>query len=97
VLRAENLAYLFGQNTTQAGVPLPRSEGTVEFTLPSLPLLKGEYVMNVVLHDHSGRHIYDCHDRRYWFSVVDNSSMPIEGGMMHVTGEWKAWTSSVPA
>lgn len=95
VLRAENLAYLFGQNTVQAGVPLPRNEGTVEFTLPSLPLLKGEYVVNVVLHDHSGRHIYDCHDRKYWFSVVENSTMPIEGGMIHVTGEWRAWKSPI--
>ena len=97
VLRAENLAYLFGQNTVQAGVPLPRKEGTVEFTLPSLPLLKGEYLVNVVLHDRSGRHIYDCHDRKYWFSVVENAAMPVEGGMMHVTGEWSAWTSPVSA
>ncbi|HVM15134.1 MAG TPA: ABC transporter ATP-binding protein [Egibacteraceae bacterium] len=97
VLRAENLAYLFGQNTVGAGVPLPRNEGTVEFTLPSLPLLKGEYVVNVALHDGAGRHTYDCHDRQYWFSVVENSTMPIEGGMMHVTAEWSAWTSPVSA
>jgi len=96
VLRAENLAYLFGQNTISSGVPLPRTEGVVEFTLPSLPLLRGEYVVNVVLHDHSGRHIYDCHDRSYWFSVVENPAMPVEGGMIHVTGEWKAWASPVP-
>ena len=95
VLRAENLAYLFGQNTIQAGVPLPPKAGTVEFTVPSLPLFKGEYVVNVALHDQSGRHMYDCHDRQYWFSVVENPAMPVEGGMMYVTAEWSASESPI--
>jgi len=94
VLRAENLVYLFGQNSVQSGVALPPDEGTVEFTIAELPLLRGEYMVNVVLHDETGRHIYDCHDRRYRFSVLDNPAMPIEGGMVHVTAQWKTRAAS---
>jgi len=97
VFRAENLAYLFGQNTVQAGVPLTTSgEGVVELTVPQLPLLKGHYFINLALHDQSGHRMYDCHDRRYGFAVTDNPSMPIEGGMVHVKSEWKAWAAPLP-
>ena len=97
VMRGENLAYVFGQNSGQAGVTLPTGVGSVDFRVPYLPLLRGHYVITVVLHDEAATKIYDCHERRHWFSVFDNPALPIEGGMVHVTTEWKAATASAPA
>jgi len=94
VMRGENLAYVFGQNSGQAGLTLPPGSGTVEFRVPYLPLLRGHYVITAVLHDEAATKIYDCHERRHWFSVFDNPSLPIEGGMVHVATEWKASLSS---
>jgi len=94
VMRGENLAYVFGQNSGQAGVPLATGVGDIEFRVPSLPLLRGHYVITVVLHDGAATKIYDCHERRHWFSVFDNPSLPIEGGMVHVKTEWKAMPST---
>jgi ABC-2 type transport system ATP-binding protein len=96
VWRAENMAYVFGQNTVQAGVHLVGDgEGVVELTVPDLPLLKGNYVLNVALHDRTGAQIHDCQERRYWFAVLENPAMPIEGGMVHVPSRWNAWSSPV--
>ncbi len=97
VMRGENLAYVFGQNSGQAGVDLPTGVGTVDFKVPYLPLLRGHYVITAVLHDEAATKIYDCHERRHWFSVFDNPSLPIEGGMVHVTTEWKAGVTTATA
>lgn len=93
VLRGENLAYLFGQNSAQAGIELPPGKGVIEFHVPDLPLLQGHYVVTVVLHDEFAQKIYDCHERRNWFSVLDNPGLPIEGGMIHVETRWRAQRS----
>ena len=96
VFRAENLNYVFGQNTVQADVELTTSgDGVVELSVPSLPLLKGHYFLNLALHDTSGHRMYDCHERRHEFGVTDNPSLPLEGGMVHVPSEWKAWAAPV--
>ncbi len=97
VLRSENLAYVFGQNSDQAGVALePPGEGVLEVTVPSLPLLPGHYLITVALHDEVANRMYDCHDRRHSFSVAPNPALPIEGGIVHVSAEWTAWPSPVP-
>ncbi len=100
VMRGENLAYVFGQNSGQAEVELATGLAQVEFHVPSLPLLRGHYVISVALGDETSRKFYDYHERRHWFSVFDNPSLPIEGGMVHVTTEWTAKPSAplpVPA
>jgi ABC-2 type transport system ATP-binding protein len=97
VLRSENLAYVFGQNSAQAGVALePSGEGIVELTVPRLPLLTGHYLLTVALHDEAANLMYDCHDRRHSFSVAADPALPIEGGIVHVAAEWKARPAPVP-
>lgn len=97
VLQSENLAYVFGQNSAQAGTPLePSGEGAIEFTVPSLPLLAGHYLLTVALHDETADRMYDYHDRRHSFSVRGNPALPLEGGMVHVSAEWRAWPSPLP-
>ncbi len=98
VLRSENLAYVFGQNSAQGGLALePSGEGVIEFTVPSLPLLPGHYLVTVALHDEAANAMYDCHDRRHSFAVTGNPKLPIEGGVVHVAAEWKARPAPVPA
>ena len=51
-------------------------------------------MITVALHDMVARKIYDCHERRHWFSVFDDPSLPSVGGMVHVATEWKAGIAS---
>jgi lipopolysaccharide transport system ATP-binding protein len=94
VLSAQNLSYLFGHSSKAAGMSLDlEGEGTIEFTLPSLPLLQGSYVVTVAL-EGVGR-IYDLHDRRYSFLVFENPDLPLQAGMVRVDGSWTVSPSPV--
>jgi len=88
VMKGDTLAYVFGQNSEQAGVGLTRGEGVLDFRVAHLPLLQGHYVITVALHDMVAQKIYDCHERRHWFSVFDDPSLPSVGGMVHVAIQW---------
>lgn len=98
VLSAQNLSYLFGHSTKAAGVPLDLDgDGTIEFTLPSLPLLQGSYVVTVGLESADSVRIYDMHDRRYSFIVFENPDLIVQAGMVRVDGEWTVSPSPVAA
>jgi hypothetical protein len=88
--RAETLAHVFGQNTSEVGLPLSLAgEGTVELSVPSLPLLPGQYLVTVALHDETVKKVYDWHERRYSFLVFENPSLPQEAGMVHMDARWR--------
>lgn len=90
LFRSDNLAHVFTQSTVEEDLPFNLSgEGAVEFTIPSLPLLPGEYVVTVAAHDKPLHRIYDCHELRHSFSVSTNPRLPLEGGLVHVESEWK--------
>jgi len=87
--RAETLAHLFGQNTRDARVAFDlRGEAVVEFTIPSLPFLKGNHVVTVALHDETVTRVYDWHERRFGFLVFDAARNAPEAGLVHVDGSW---------
>ena len=96
VYRTDNGSYLFGHNSREAGVKLPMDggPGTITFTVPELPLLQGSYTVTVALHE-IGKTIYDFHDRRYSFLVVQNPDLPVEAGMVHVASNWHVTTDEV--
>ena len=96
VYRADNQAYMFGQNSSGAGVELQSSgEGFVELTVPSLPLLKGSYLVTLALHDSTITRVFDFFDRKHYFGVRDHPDLPVEGGMFHVPAHWRAGSSTV--
>jgi ABC-type polysaccharide/polyol phosphate transport system ATPase subunit len=96
VYRADNQAYVFGQNSKAAGVDIPLGgSGMIEFTLPELPLLQGRYEISVALHDDDATTIYDHFDRAHSFSVYHNPAMPGEAGTVHVSSIWKTSASPV--
>jgi hypothetical protein len=90
VYRADNLAHLFGQSTRQAGVQLHLVDsGVIEFEISRLPLLQGNYVVSVGLHDHNGHKAYDWHERRYSFLVFENTDLAVGAGTFHVDSHWR--------
>ncbi len=98
VLSAQNLSYLFGHSSKAAGLSLDlEGEGTIEFTLPSLPLLQGSYVVTVALEGVETKRSYDVHDRRYSFLVFENPALTLQAGMVRVEGTWTVTPSPVAA
>lgn len=61
--------------------------GVIEYEFEQLPLLGGDYELTVVVHDISGMHIFDSHDKSYRFrvSAVDNSDI----GLFKSSGSWR--------
>ncbi len=61
--------------------------GYVDYTIDSLPLLGGEYVLTVAVHDFAGMHDFDFHDQKYSFrvSTMNNSDVGIFKG----PGVWR--------
>jgi lipopolysaccharide transport system ATP-binding protein len=96
VYRADNQAYVFGQNSKAAGLNIPLGgTGVIEFTLPELPLLQGRYEISVALHDDDATTIYDHFDRVHSFSVYHNPAMPGDAGTVHVPSIWKTSSAQV--
>lgn len=56
--------------------------GYIDYTIDNLPLLGGEYVLTVAVHDFAGMHDFDFHDQKYSFrvSAMNNSDVGIFKG-----------------
>ncbi len=83
--------HITGPNTDFAGLVLPAFEnhGTITYTIPSLPLLEGLYHISVAAHNQSDTEIYDYHDRRYSFRIInDDRRVGERYGLMTLRGEW---------
>jgi ABC-type polysaccharide/polyol phosphate transport system ATPase subunit len=88
--RSDSLAYVFGQNTRQAGIALRLAdEGVVEFSVDRLPLLQGNYLVSVGFHDQLIQKAYDWHERSYSILVFDNPDLPPQDGIVALDGRWK--------
>ena len=98
IFNAANLVYLLGQSTEAAGMSLTLAErGTIELSIPRLPLLTGNYVVTVALESMETKQVFDLHDRGYSFFVSHNPAMAQEAGLIHVDSEWKVEPSTVAA
>jgi ABC-type Fe3+/spermidine/putrescine transport system ATPase subunit len=96
VYRADNQAFVFGQNSKATGVEIPlAASGVIDFTVPELPLLQGRYEVSVALHDDDATTIYDRFDRAHSFSVYHNPAWPGDAGTVHVPSVWKVSTPAV--
>jgi lipopolysaccharide transport system ATP-binding protein len=87
--RADNLQLLYGQNSKEGGIPLQLAkEGVIEYTIPSLPFLKGSVLVTVGLHDELGLRVYDLRERGYSFLVFEDTRSAMEVGAVRLGGEW---------
>lgn len=80
--------HITGPNTQFAGLNIPyiEGEGMITYTIPSLPLLEGLYLLSVSSHNWEDTEMFDYHDRIYAFRVL-----PSEGeryGVVTLQGKW---------
>jgi lipopolysaccharide transport system ATP-binding protein len=81
-------AHVTGPNTQFAGYEIPyiEGEGTIEYTVPSLPLLEGTYYLSVAVRDWEDLQIFDYHDRLYPFQVFQTNGERY--GFITLKGGW---------
>ncbi len=82
---------IIGPNTRVHKFPIPsiEGEGIIEYSIDSLPLLKGLYVVSAGIFEFlDGNYIaIDYQDRRFYFEVFDNSIE--EYGLIYTKSKWK--------
>jgi lipopolysaccharide transport system ATP-binding protein len=83
-------AHITGPNTQLTGYEIPWIEGrgTIRYTVPSLPLLEGNYDVSVSAHGEGGAvlyNYYDYHNRLYSLRVLPSEE---KHGMITLGGKW---------
>lgn len=89
-LHHENGLWLTGPNTAFAGVDIPLVQGTgcVDYTIASLPLLTGRYLLTTAAYDETMLKPYDHHDRMYQL-VVQTRGMRERYGILALAADWQ--------
>ncbi len=84
--------HITGPNSGFAGLELPALDsgaGRVTYTVPSLPLLEGTYLVSVAVHNREDTAMYDYHDRQYPFRVLNRGRAVRERyGLLTLQGQW---------
>jgi len=88
--------HITGPNTSHSGLSLPTLDktGSITYQVDSLPLLEGLYHVSVAVVSQDDSEIFDYHDRRYPFRVVnsrhaDRSTKAEQFGLLTLGGKWK--------
>ncbi len=86
----QNGIHIFGPNTKFGGLDLEQLAGTgvIEFHMPALPLLEGQYVLSVAVVNGADTETYDYHDQAYPFRVA-YSPLRAGYGMVQLAGLWR--------
>jgi ABC-type polysaccharide/polyol phosphate transport system ATPase subunit len=82
--------HITGPNTEFSGLDLsePPRAGILEYRVPALPLLAGDYLLSVAAVAHNDAETYDYHDRLYSFQVV--AGRPGDRyGLVSLGGGWQ--------
>ncbi len=82
--------HINGPNTRFAGLELGTvsGRGYVDYVIPELPLLAGEYLLTTAVHDTTMTHTYDHHERLYRF-VVQTQSIRERYGSFLIPARWQ--------
>ncbi len=84
--------HITGPNTSFAGLALPTAHGngTVRYTIPTLPLLEGLYHISIAIVNHDDTEMFDYQDRVLSFRVINKGGNVKERyGLMTLNGEWE--------
>jgi len=86
----QNGTQVCGPNTGMDDISVPQvsGEGVVTYSVPSLPLLEGLYLISVSAHDRTDSTTYDYHDRLYPLAVSPGDSAE-KYGLVTLGGCWK--------
>ena len=84
-----NGLHINGPNTRWGGLPIALIEGTgwVDYTIPNLPLLEGDYEITVAIYDHTLVRPFDHHDRMYPLKVYA-PSIAERFGAIYIPSQW---------
>jgi lipopolysaccharide transport system ATP-binding protein len=90
-IHAGQTLLLTGPNTRHHRIDIPWVEGAgyVDFHVPALPLLHGDYAVSVSVYDWTLRHAYDHHDRAYRFHVESGPGVTVFGVLELLAGTWR--------
>ncbi len=82
--------HLTGPNTKFAGLDIPsiEGEGKVEYNIPSLSLLPGNYSISVAVVNQHDTETFDFHDRTTHFFVIQGQSSE-RYGILTLNGQWQ--------
>ena len=82
--------HLTGPNTKFAGLDIPSidGEGKVEYNIPSLSLLPGNYSISVAVVNQHDTETFDFHDRTTHFFVIQGQSSE-RYGIFTLNGHWQ--------
>lgn len=85
----QNGTHITGPNTDFAGVfiPVAHGKGTITFEIPNLPLLSGDYLVSVAVHNRADTEMYDYHDRAYLLRVAPGQTRE-RYGLITLNGNW---------
>lgn len=87
----ENGILLTGPNTGTGDCDIDwiEGEGSIEYTIDSLPFLPGSYLFSVSIYDDSLRHAYDHLEKCLIFNVVESRKVKEKFGTFYIPSEWK--------
>jgi ABC-type polysaccharide/polyol phosphate transport system ATPase subunit len=90
--------HINGPNTVFSGLDIEAIEGRgyVDYTIDSLPLLEGTYLVSVAAYDYEGHHAYDHHHQAYTFRVRPNAAIREEFGSFLIPSGWRLGTGNGP-
>ena len=89
-LHHQNGTHITGPNTDFADLDIPfiEGKGKMVFHVPALPLLNGEYLVSVAVHNQADTEMFDYHDRSYRFRVYAGQVRE-RYGLITLNGQWK--------
>ncbi len=87
----QNGTHICGPNSEFGGLHVSHAAGvgTIIYTVPSLPLLEGSYLLSVSSHNRADTEMFDYHDRAYPFWVNRGASYE-RYGLVALGGAWQA-------
>lgn len=88
-LHHQNGTHITGPNTdfSDLDIPFIEGKGTIIFQVPALPLLNGEYLVSVAVHNRADTEMFDYHDRIYRFRVHPGNVRE-RYGLVTLNGQW---------
>jgi ABC-2 type transport system ATP-binding protein len=90
IFRASDMVHIYGHSAEEVGLRFVLDgPGTIEMTVPHLPLLKGAFVITVALQHADSGHVWDCLDRQHTFMVFDSPKGRPPHGLVDLRTTWR--------
>jgi len=88
-IHSEAGLHINGPNTTFANQTINEIEGkgSVDYIIDSLPLLEGKYLFTAAVLNYTGEHIYDHHDKKFEFSIINTTKEKF--GTIIIPSRWE--------